>query len=70
MANVVRNRVFGIRIGDDLIYSTITSNPSKTIRSYKRLDRKDSANETFLSELEMRRKTVRIRKETYVGPMR
>lgn len=68
---VRRNRVFAIRVGLKLLFDTITSNPSKTVRYYNRLGRKnDPVEETFLSELEMRRKVVMPKKEVYIGPMR
>ena len=68
---VPRNRVFAIRVGLRLLYDTITTNPSKTIRFYKRLGRKDDpVDETYLAELEMRRKVVKTKPEIYIGPMR
>jgi hypothetical protein len=66
-----RNRVFAIRVGKKLLFETITTNPSKTVRFYNRLGRKDDpANDTFLSELEMRRKVVMAKPDVYIGPMR
>lgn len=66
-----RNRVFAIRVGKELLFNTITSNPAKTVRFYKRLGRKsDPVGDTFLSELEMRRKVTMQKKEVHIGPMR
>jgi hypothetical protein len=66
-----RNRVFAIRVGLKLLFDTITTNPSKTVRFYKRLGRKDDpVDDTFLSELEMRRKVIMPKPDAYIGPMR
>ncbi len=67
--------LFGIRVEQILLYRTLTSNPSKTLRAYKRLNRADDLARTFLSELEIQivpanrpqRKRV---KEVHIGPMR
>lgn len=69
-ACTARNRIFAIRIGPVLLYETLTSNPSKSLRFYKRLDRKDRPSDVFVSELEMRRKVVQKKREAYIGPMR
>lgn len=72
---VPRNRVFAVCVNDNLLYETITSNPKKTARYYKRLDRNDKDTPVELTEFEMKRESVinranANRSEIYIGPMR
>lgn len=49
-----RNRVFGILVGsNELLYDTLSSNPSKSLRAYNRLGRID--NKARVGEFEMKR---------------
>lgn len=69
-----RNIVFAVCVNDNLLYATIASNPSKTVRYYRRLGRKDPVGTCSVVKLEMRRKAVlarhRAKAEPYIGPMR
>lgn len=48
-----KNRVFGVTLGSKLLYETLSSNPSKSLRAYRRTGRNDRSPE--MAEFEMRR---------------
>ena len=75
-----KDAVFGIVVGDGLLYETLSPNPSRAMRVYKRLKR-PVGEERHLMQYKMRRariagdvrgifKEAMLKKGPYIGPMR
>ena len=75
-----RDAIFGIMVGDRLLYQTLRSNPKKALRFYDRMGR-PGEKDAVLIQFSMRRlrkpgdvrgislEALR-RREPYIGPMR
>lgn len=70
--------VFGVVAGNTLLYGTLKSNPSKSLRFYDRMGREDRAIELVRFSMRRARKAgdvsglhgSSLNREPYIGPMR